>query len=252
MKKVLLLIEDYNELIYVETMLKKIGLDVIGMQKEVGLSEKLLSFSPDLIVATAFGEKIRGELLPKKIKKGSKTKLILVSKKKLPENANLEGLGVSAFVNSPINLADFFLSLEKIGFVDAEDAMDKINVRKQQFSNGDESQNIQSKDKLASDEHKNVKSEKEKVPVPVEVEELLTKAQMKAQEYKLNDPDRMKSYSKYLDKLGESKFNGLNPKLVEEQVKDFRAVEDHPEVHEIDEERKEFVTAMFELAKKTN
>lgn len=69
MIKILLVYENYNNLISVETSLKKIGFDVLGITNEYSLSEKILSFNPDLILASGeatgkvktqtIGEKLR-------------------------------------------------------------------------------------------------------------------------------------------------------------------------------------------------
>lgn len=69
MIKILLVYENYNHLVSIETSLKKIGFDVLGITNEYSLSEKVLGFNPDLIIASgedtgkvktqSIGEKLR-------------------------------------------------------------------------------------------------------------------------------------------------------------------------------------------------
>ena len=69
MRKILLVIEDYHERTYLQTMLKKIGWDVIGLSTELGLSEQILTFRPDAIFASQAIRRIQGIELLKNIKK---------------------------------------------------------------------------------------------------------------------------------------------------------------------------------------
>jgi DNA-binding response OmpR family regulator len=61
--------EDYNEMVFVETILKKIGFDCTGVQNDNNLADKILSFSPHLIIGDGMGRKINGIGLSQKIKK---------------------------------------------------------------------------------------------------------------------------------------------------------------------------------------
>jgi hypothetical protein len=58
MKKVLLVFEDYHELTRTESFLKKVGLDILGIQNEKQIPQQLLGFRPDLILAQGVGAKV--------------------------------------------------------------------------------------------------------------------------------------------------------------------------------------------------
>ena len=51
MVKVLLVYEDFNELTLTESCLKKVGFDVVGISNELLVSDQLLAFYPDIVVA---------------------------------------------------------------------------------------------------------------------------------------------------------------------------------------------------------
>ena len=58
MKRVLVVVEDYNEMVFCETVLKKVGFDTQGMQRLVGLDEILLSFRPEgVLLSESFKNK---------------------------------------------------------------------------------------------------------------------------------------------------------------------------------------------------
>jgi hypothetical protein len=79
MRRVLLVIEDYNELLLVEKILKKIGFDVESLPSEASLPERMMGFLPDLVLATGDGNRINGHSVSKKVKrKGINAKLLLL------------------------------------------------------------------------------------------------------------------------------------------------------------------------------
>lgn len=58
MNKILLVYEDYSELMNVEAALKKIGFDVIGITHEYSIMEQVISFNPDVVVGCGKGGKV--------------------------------------------------------------------------------------------------------------------------------------------------------------------------------------------------
>lgn len=68
MNKLLLVYEDYPDLMAMETTLKKVGFDVIGLTNEVSVPEHILSFNPDLVMAYGRGPKVSSLNVGKKLK----------------------------------------------------------------------------------------------------------------------------------------------------------------------------------------
>lgn len=60
MNKALILLEEYNELVFLEALLKKLGFDTLGLQKTVLLERKLLGFSPQLVITQVRGRRWSG------------------------------------------------------------------------------------------------------------------------------------------------------------------------------------------------
>lgn len=67
-RRILLLIDDFNENRRIEALLRKIGFDVIGMVTETSLHEQILGFGPDIVVATGSGQKLSALSVASKLK----------------------------------------------------------------------------------------------------------------------------------------------------------------------------------------
>jgi hypothetical protein len=56
--KILLVYEEYSEMMGTQAILQKVGFDVLGISTEYTLSENVLSFNPDIVVAYGRGGKV--------------------------------------------------------------------------------------------------------------------------------------------------------------------------------------------------
>ncbi|KHD87674.1 MAG: lipoprotein [Bdellovibrio sp. ArHS] len=68
MNKILLVYEDYADLMSVEGTLKKVGFDVIGLSSEYSIAEQMLAFNPDLVVGNGKGGKVSSLGVGKRLK----------------------------------------------------------------------------------------------------------------------------------------------------------------------------------------
>lgn len=58
MNKVLLVYEDYSEMMNVQSVLKKVGFDSVAITSEFSMSEQILSFNPDVVIGCGKGAKV--------------------------------------------------------------------------------------------------------------------------------------------------------------------------------------------------
>lgn len=72
MNKILLVYEDYADLMSVEATLKKVGFDVIGLSSEYAVAEQMLAFNPDLVVGSGRGGKVSSLGVGKRLKEMSR------------------------------------------------------------------------------------------------------------------------------------------------------------------------------------
>src|SRR5690349_13572803 len=105
MRKVLVAVEDYSELVFLETLFKKVGLDVEGVQNDVAIPEKILGFSPDLIILSSYGTRVNPvRLLPKVKRKGGFPRIIILYQKARPgTEKDLKSFAVDAMLDSPVH-----------------------------------------------------------------------------------------------------------------------------------------------------
>lgn len=68
MNKILLVYEDYSEMMVLESSLKKIGFDVIGLSNEYLVGDQIIAFNPDLVLASGKGGKVNTLSVGKKLK----------------------------------------------------------------------------------------------------------------------------------------------------------------------------------------
>lgn len=63
MNRVLLLLDDYSELMFIQIILKKLGFDVDTLQNHHILADRLLSFRPNLLILTEDSRKMSSEFV---------------------------------------------------------------------------------------------------------------------------------------------------------------------------------------------
>ncbi len=72
MRRILIAIEDFNELLFCETILKKVGFDTQSFQTDLAISEGIITFNPDLLIMSATGNRVNGVAYLSKLKTKSK------------------------------------------------------------------------------------------------------------------------------------------------------------------------------------
>lgn len=64
-----MVIEDYTEMVFLQTVLKKLGFDVESTQNPRSFSGQLLSLNPDILVMTAYGKRVHGLELSRNLRR---------------------------------------------------------------------------------------------------------------------------------------------------------------------------------------
>lgn len=74
----MLVIDDFNELVGLETLFRRLGFDVLSLGRESHVQEAILGFPPDLVIATGLGRHVDGLRLAPKLRYGSHGQPLLV------------------------------------------------------------------------------------------------------------------------------------------------------------------------------
>ncbi len=67
----MLVIDDFNELVGLETLFRRLGFDVLSLGREIHVPEAILGFPPDLVIATGLGRHVDGLSLAPKLRYGT-------------------------------------------------------------------------------------------------------------------------------------------------------------------------------------
>jgi hypothetical protein len=71
MRRIMLVIDDFNELVGLETLFRRLGFDVLSLGREIQVPEAILGFPPDLVIATGLGRHVDGLSLAPKLRYGA-------------------------------------------------------------------------------------------------------------------------------------------------------------------------------------
>ncbi|MBX9766753.1 MAG: hypothetical protein K2X47_05730 [Bdellovibrionales bacterium] len=229
MKRVLLVIEGFNELAYTETLLKKVGFDCTGTQNELGIAEKILSFRPQVMLATSRGRKVKGETLMERLSaKGLHLPqlILLASDQSLSEFEKSHSRAQQVLISpvSPVQLIEALaVALE----------LDSATLIK----------------KMGRDLDPSMVENKLEFYVkggagPLEENAGVANANVASGVPPISRSKR--DPSAILKNLPTTP-GGLDRRLVEAQTQDFRKREKDADIKEIDEERQEFVKTLFKM-----
>ena len=136
MNKILLVYEDYPDLMTMETTLKKVGFDVIGLTNEVSVPEHILSFNPDLVIASGKGPKVSSLNVGKKLKEmarwSGKSVLVLPAGIK-PQAEDFLKIRMDLLLDSPLQPYRAIQVIAKLLNRDEASLLERL----QQFVGGD-------------------------------------------------------------------------------------------------------------------
>src|SRR4051794_12157253 len=109
MLRVLLLIEDYGELMFLQILLSKLGFEVETLKNPKAIGDSLIKVNPDIVVLTGRGKRVNGIELSAGIKRTKgKPKVILLAPPHLKAKfTKAEVANAEAVLDSPVSPGDF-------------------------------------------------------------------------------------------------------------------------------------------------
>lgn len=127
--KVLLVVDEYSELIALENLLKKLGIVVVGTNKEVALTDSIMGFYPELVIVSQKGRNVDGMRLLPKIKKLSPASKIafLYSPASLAQMSDEDRVKIDAFIELPIAPVQLLTIVANMGGLNREQLLEKYD-----------------------------------------------------------------------------------------------------------------------------
>ncbi len=229
MLRVLMVLEDYGELMFLQTVLKKIGFDVDAIQNPRQLQDSLLAMNPDVLVMTANGKKVKGLEMSRRIKRvRGLPRIILIRGGQMVRE---EDLNVDAWLDSPVGAMSLLNAIGDTCGLNKDVLSDKfLKLRLQEVSESEARV-------LKVDENPLSQAEMERPSVDAGNFAL-------QQSSTLSSADRQERYKKFLQAEIPEQV-GFSVKQVQDQVKSLRQEENAEDLAELERQRKEFVEHLF-------
>jgi len=232
MLRVLMVLEDYGELMFLQTVLKKIGFDVDSTQNPRKFSDSLLTMNPDVLVMTALGKRIRGvDLVPQVKKNRGIPKIILIRNGAVSKEVYKE-LDIEAWIDSPVGAPDLLDKIAELSGLNKQLLQDKLLKLR---INED-----------AGDDHARIL----KMAPAVGPEETLAKSDKPAGNFgvlkasSISETDRQSRYKKIIETT-DIEHKGFVLKDVQAQVRALRQEETQADLEDLERQRRAFVEHLF-------
>ena len=115
MLRVMLVIDDFNELAALEALLRRIGFDVLSLGKDVLVNDALLRFHPDLVLASQKGRAVDGMKLAMRMKTLKPAPLVALQfTGAVPQITGDAKKAVDAVIESPMKPRDTIEIIAKL------------------------------------------------------------------------------------------------------------------------------------------
>jgi hypothetical protein len=225
MTRILLAVEEFNELIFLEKLLKKLGFDVLGVQNDTVIPEKLMSFNPELLIITSQGNRVNGAKVLARLKtKGNFPKTIFLNPR--GRAAVTTDKSIVAALDSPVSPRTIIELLSSVFGLDEEVMLEKYEKSSDYVATEEKGIHVQSKDPKPQPSG----------PSP--------SFQSQREESSEKKAKRSQKYKELATKNPLPPFQGLKRSQVVDQVKEFRNEEKQGLYKSIDEERVAFAKAL--------
>lgn len=248
MVRVLLLIDDYRELVFLQTLLKKTGFDVDGTQNGNKYEDMRLTLNPELIIATSKGSSINGLKIAEDLKKrnGLPNFILVVPHKMAQKVHGLVLKNVDAIIDSPIDAKKLLVTMAKVMELDAEALISKYNKILTSLDTDNEA-DMQLL-RLQSDAEGAVSS---RILAPQSPEDEISEeapvgqGQLGITVSSISDEDRRARMKKSLEELDEPTANGFSTEVVHRWNRRIRTEEKPKDLENLEDERQRFVKSLF-------
>lgn len=237
MRRVLLYLDDYSELVYMETLFKKLGFDAQGVQSQRAFDEALLGLNPEVCIMTARGKRVHGLDIAENLSNHSRhTKIVLFAPRGLAEKLDAKNVPfVDAWVETPPSIPTLLTTLASSMGMDAKILLEKYNKIR---ANLKDVQGYQPAPDLVGGTEQVDEDDKQMGGLyPVTST--------------MSDQDRKQRYQAALTGLEKPDINGFSRDKVEHWTKFIRREEREEQLRDLEEERSSFVKALFKMAKKS-
>lgn len=232
-----MVLEDYGELMFLQTVLKKLGFDVEAIQNPRSFNGHVLSMNPDVLVMTALGKKVHGIDLSKGLRRVRGLPRVIL----LRANGQLEDSSAQAdaWLESPVPAQTLLNIIGDLCGINKQVLAEKFQKLRMQEIEEEKARVLKmiDGDGATLDRGNGATGDFGATSPPKELASALTPTT-------LAPAERSERYKKFLAEPP-PKEHGFASKKVVEQVKALRREENPAALADLERERKLFVEHLF-------
>lgn len=229
MVKVLLVYEDYNELTLVETYLKKIGFDVLGISSEFLIHDQILSFNPEILVVHGRSQKVSSFSVGQKLKEHGRYHgkvVIIVPHGVRPAPGEMIKLKMDALAEAPVDPENLIQILCRMAGIAAEPFLEKL--RKARLSDPELNKKMIPFTKITKESSKSAANAQVRVRIPIA------------------DAARMERYQELIKDVHiDPKTTSHHRQEIKEAQKELKQDWNFEQLEKQDELKRQFAAALF-------
>ena len=244
----LLVLENYPELAFCETLLKKVGVDVESCQNDMSVPDLILNFRPDLVIASSVGRKVNGlRVAGKLLHAPYPTAIVLLAADvtSISED-DRRNFNISGVLSTPVEPSSFLTEVAKLLNLDIELLLKKssrtLGAKPDETTNWVKSAEVLTQLMDSDTTHVAGANLAPGGNAPELIKEPVVNPAS------LDSEKRRARFAAALSQIPEPAQNGIQRALVGDQIRDFRKRESDPEIEDIDLERQRFTVELFERA----
>ncbi len=225
MKRVLLLTEDFNEMTFLETLLKKLGFDTVGIQNPGQMEEKAMALNPDLIIVS---DEVKGQSTHTVVETICKSRLnlkVILIRSDLKATSSHSPKHLEHSVKSPVDPVLLIEHLAAVANLNKENLLNKF-YKLGLFSGTQSGKN-------------SLITVRGKINTPSETRFI------KRLQQTVDADERANRFSDAIENLSEPKTQGVAREVAIQVAQDYRKRSNDSEIKKIDQQRKSFVRALF-------
>lgn len=245
----LLLVDDYRELVFLQTLLKKTGFDVDGTQNGSKYEELKLTLNPELIIASSKGKTINGLKLAEDLKKHNDLpNFILIVPHKMAQKVHgLKLKNVDGIIDSPVDAKKLLVTIAKVAGLDSDALVQKYRkmISTLDTDNEDDLQLLKMQSLSGDDDDLRGPEGASDSKPPIEEKGFGERSGVSLNPSTISDKDRQSRMQKALDELDEPRADGFSSDVVHKWNRRIRSEEKREDLEDLEDERQRFVKTLF-------
>lgn len=128
MRKVMLVVDDYQEMVAIENLLCRLGFDVLSLGKDILVNDALYRFQPEIVIATSKGHSVDGYKVAERMKRiFPPPKVALTYSGGIPPALTPKSkMNVDGLIATPILPQNLIKLVARLGDLDPEPLLEKF------------------------------------------------------------------------------------------------------------------------------